>query len=71
MKKATINYDFIAVAVIVLIASCGYNVYQQMQYQDLFTRHVDLQWKAQNAEANLVYLGNQLESCKNNTEPGP
>jgi hypothetical protein len=70
MKKATINYDFIAVAVIAFIASCGYNVYQQMQYQDLFTRHVDLQWDAQNAEANLVYVKNQLESCKDTTQTG-
>ena len=68
MKKATINYDFIAVAVIAFIASCGYNVYQQIQYQDLFTRHVNLQWTAQNAEADLVYARNQLESCKNTTE---
>jgi hypothetical protein len=67
MKKATINYDFIAVAVIAFIASCGYNVYQQIQYQHLFTRHVDLQWNAQNAEADLVYARNQLESCKNTT----
>ena len=68
MKQATINYDFIAVAIIAFIASCGYNVYQQMQYQDLFTRHVDQQWNAQNAEADLVYVRNQLESCKNTTE---
>jgi DNA-binding transcriptional regulator of glucitol operon len=70
MKQATINYDFIVVAVIAFIASCAYNVYQQIQFQDLFTRHVDLQWNNQNAEADLVYVRNQLTSCKNDSETG-
>ena len=70
MKQATINYDFIAVAVIAFAASCTYNIYQQIQYQDLFTRHVDLQWDNQNAKADLVFARNQLTSCKNRTETG-
>jgi hypothetical protein len=70
MKKATINYDFIVVVIILFVASCGYNVYQQFTFKDLFTKHVDLQWSAQNAEADLVYVRNQLESCQNTTETG-
>ena len=70
MKQATINYDFIAVAIFLFITSCGYNVYQQIQYQGLFTRSVDLQWNSQNAEADLVYIRNQLEACKSPAETG-
>ena len=70
MKQATFNYDFIAVAIIAFIASCGYNVYQQIQYQDLFTQHVDLQWNAQNTAADLVHARGQLESCENTKQTG-
>ena len=64
-KKATLNYDFIGVFIIIFIASVGYNIYQHVQYIELYTEHVDLTWSAQNAEANVVYIRNQLESCKN------
>jgi len=70
MKKATINYDFLAMAIIAFIASCGYNVFQQIQFQDLYAKHVDLQWTSQNAEADLVYVRNKLKSCKTLTETG-
>ena len=50
-KKVTLNYDFLAVSIFVFLASCGYNVYQNFQFQELFAEHVDLQWTAQNAEA--------------------
>jgi len=68
-KKATFNYDFIAVFIIVFCASVGYNIYQHFQYIKLYTEHVDLTWSAQNAAANVVYIRNQLESCKNGTAP--
>jgi hypothetical protein len=64
-KKISLNYDFAAVFIIALAASCGYNIYQQYQYTELFAKHVDLRWSTQDAEANLVYLRKQLESCKN------
>lgn len=70
MKKATINYDFLGVALLAFIASCGYNVYQQFQYQALFTEHVELRWNAQNAEADLVYVRNQLKACEIPEETG-
>ena len=63
-KKLTLNYDFMAVFIALFVASCGYNIYQQFQYKDLFATHTDLTWSAQNAEANLVYIRGQLESCK-------
>jgi hypothetical protein len=63
-KKVTLNYDFMAVFIVAFVASCGYNIYQQLQYKDLFTAHTNLMWSAQNAEANLVYIRGQLESCK-------
>ena len=63
-KKLTLNYDFMAVFIALFVASCGYNIYQQFQYKDLFTAHTDLTWSAQSAEANLVYIRGQLESCK-------
>jgi len=63
-KKLTLNYDFMAVFITLFVASCGYNVYQQFQYKDLFAAHTDLTWSAQNAEADLVYIRGQLESCK-------
>jgi hypothetical protein len=66
-RKVTLNYDFIGVIIIVLIASVGYNIYQGFQYKELFTAYVDQTWSAQNTEANLVYTRKQLESCKNNT----
>jgi hypothetical protein len=64
-KKVTLNYDFIGVFIIVFIASVGYNIYQNFQYRELYTEHVDLTWSAQDAAANLVYIRKQLESCKN------
>jgi len=64
-KKATLNYDFIGVFILVFIASVGYNIYQHFQYRELFAEHVDLTWSAQDAAANLVYTRKQLESCKN------
>ena len=67
-KKATLNYDFIGVFIIVFIASVGYNIYQHVQYIELYTKHVDLTWSAQNAEANVVYTLKQLESCKNRAD---
>jgi hypothetical protein len=63
-KKLTLNYDFMAVFIALFVASCGYNIYQQFQYKDLFAAHTDLTWSAQNAEANVVYIRGQLESCK-------
>ena len=69
-KKMTLNYDFIAVVIIAFIALCGYCIYQYSQYTKLFAEHVDLTWTAQNAEADLVYLRNQLESCKDSTKTG-
>ncbi|MCK5382755.1 MAG: hypothetical protein KAJ65_03265, partial [Gammaproteobacteria bacterium] len=69
-KKVTLNYDFLAVSIFAFLASCGYNVYQNFQFQELFAEHVDLQWTAQNAEADLVYVRNQLESCKTGPETG-
>ena len=62
--KLTLKYDFMAVFIALFVASCGYNVYQQFQYKDLFAAHTDLTWSAQNAEADLVYIRGQLESCK-------
>jgi hypothetical protein len=67
-KKATLNYDFIGVFIIVFIASVGYNIYQHVQYIELYTEHVDLTWSAQDAEANVVYIRKQLESCNNKTD---
>ncbi|HAJ91685.1 MAG TPA: hypothetical protein DCO71_03535 [Gammaproteobacteria bacterium] len=67
-KKATLNYDFIAVFIIIFIASVGYNIYQNFQYRELYTEHVNLKWSAQNAEANVVYIRKQLESCKNGAD---
>ena len=67
-KKVTLNYDFIGIFIIVFIASVGYNIYQHVQYIELYTEHVDLTWSAQNAEANVVYTLKQLESCKNRTD---
>lgn len=64
-KKVALNYDFLAVSILILIASCGYNVYQNFENRELFARQVDLIWSVQNAEANLVYARKQLESCKN------
>ena len=64
-KKATLNYDFIGVFISIFIASVGYNIYQHVQYIELYTEHVDLTWSAQNATANVVYIRKQLESCKN------
>jgi len=66
-KKVTLNYDFIGVFIIVFIASVGYNIYQNFQYRELYTEHVDLKWSAQDAEANLIYIRKQLESCKVST----
>ncbi len=63
-KKIALNYDFLAIFIIIFIASTGYNVYQNFQYRELFAKHVDLTWEAQNAEADLVYTRNQLKSCK-------
>jgi hypothetical protein len=69
-KKVTLNYDFIAVAIIAFILLAGYNIYQYSRYEKLFTEHVDLIWTAQNAEANVVYTRKQLESCKNSANTG-
>jgi hypothetical protein len=66
-KKVTLNYDFVGVFIIVLVASVGYNIYQYFQYIELYTEHADLTWSAQDAEANVVYTRKQLEACKNGT----
>ncbi len=63
-KKVALNYDFLAIFIIIFIASIGYNIYQNFQYRDLFAEQVDLTWAAQNTEADLVYTRNQLKSCK-------
>ena len=63
-KKVALNYDFLAVFIIIFIASCGYNIYQNFQYRDLFAKHVDLTWTAQDAEANIVFIRKQLKTCK-------
>ena len=68
MKKATLNYDFIGVFLIVFIISVGYNIYQYFQHKELFAKYVDQTWSAQNAEANVVYTQKQLESCKNGAD---
>jgi len=69
-KRVTLNYDFVAIVIIIFISSCGFNIYQNARYQKLFAAHVDMTWSAQDAEANLVYVRKQLESCENNTDPG-
>jgi len=73
-KKIALNYDFLAVFISLFIASCGYNIYQDYQYKALFTKQVDLTWKAQNTAADLVYTRNQLKFCKAETgaaDPAP
>lgn len=63
MKKATINYDAIAMVFIVLVLSIGLNVWQYWQSQDLMQKYVDAEWAGQNDKANLVYTRGLLKQC--------
>ena len=63
MKKATINYDAIAMVFVVLALSLGLNVWQYWQTQDLMQKYVDEQWSGQNDKANLVYTRTLLKQC--------
>jgi len=63
-KKLEIHYDFAAMAVICFALSAGFNVYLLHQYNLLFTRHIDLQWEAQNHKANHAYAKRLLEACE-------
>jgi len=63
LKKATINYDAIAMVFVVLALSLGLNVWQYWQTQDLMQKYVDAQWSGQNDKANLVYTRTLLKQC--------
>lgn len=63
MKQATIHYDAIAMALLVLLLSIGLNVWQYWQTRDLMQKYVDAQWAGQNDKANLVFTRDLLRAC--------
>lgn len=63
VRKATINYDAIAMVIIVLVVSFGMNVWQRLQFNDLLAEHVDSEWKAQDVKVNMVYARRLLKEC--------
>ena len=65
-RKLEVHYDFIAMFVICLVLSAGFNLYQRHQYNDLLSQHTALQWKAQDLEINQVLNQQKLQACNNN-----
>ncbi len=65
--KLEVNYDFVAMVVISLALSVGFNLYQRYQYNELLTEHTALQWEAQDLEINQRLNLRKLEACNNLT----
>lgn len=63
--KLEVHYDFIAMVVISVALSAGFNLYQRYQYNDLLTEHIALGWKAQDLELNQRLNLRKLEACDN------
>jgi hypothetical protein len=65
--KLEVHYDFVAMVVICLALSVGFNLYQRSQYNDLISQHTALQWKAQDMEINQTLNLRKLQACNNLT----
>lgn len=64
VNKIELHVDAIAVIILLFVTSFGFNLYQRYQYSDLMKEHVELQWKAQDAEINWQYVKGLLEICR-------
>ena len=63
--KLEVHYDFVAMIVISLALSVGFNLYQRYQYNDLLSRHTALEWEAQDLEINQMLNLRKLTACNN------
>lgn len=63
-KKIALHVDALVALALVFVVSFGFNLYQRVQYQSLLTEHVQLQWKAQDAEINWKVASGQLKKCR-------
>lgn len=63
MRKLTVNLDAVVVIGLMLVISLGMNAWQRVQFNDLLSQHVDVQWEAQDVKANLVLARTLLKGC--------
>lgn len=65
--KLEVHYDFVAMIVISLALSAGFNLYQRYQYNDLLTEHTALAWETQDLKLNQQLNLRKLEACNSPT----
>ncbi len=67
MKKSfTLHIDAAVVLVLIFVLAFAAIVYQRWQYNNLLDEHIQLQWKAQDADVNVHYLRGMLKKYQAN-----
>ena len=63
-KQFTLNLDALLLIAFIFLLAAGFINYQRSQYTDLLEEHVQLQWRAQNLDVNVVYFRTKFERCR-------